>query len=221
MEPPPTLDERDLRDRKVDVLRAVRRPTVDDVARCTVRARYAEGTVAGTALPAYRDEPGIDSERGTETFVEVTLWIDNWRWEGVPFTLRSGKALAADRHEIAVWFKPVPHLAFDEETDPDRNVLRLGVDPDRVTLGINLNGAGDPFRLERAELAVDLAPQELTAYARLLVDVFEGDPVLSIRADEAEEAWRIVEPILDAWRTGAPPLLEYPAGSAGPSSPAG
>ncbi len=221
MEAPRTLDERDLRDRKVDVLRAVRRPTVDDVARCTVRARYSAGAVAGTVLPAYRDEPGIDPERRTETFVEVTLWIDNWRWGGVPFTLRSGKALGADRHEIAVWFKPVPHLAFDTEIDPPRNVLRLGVNPDRVTLGINLNGAGDPFRLERAELAVDLAPQELTAYARLLVDVFEGDPVLSIRADEAEEAWRIVEPILDAWRAGASPLLEYPAGSAGPSSPAG
>ena len=222
MEPPRTLDERALRDRKVDVLRAVRSPTPEEVARGTVRARYGAGTVGGAHLPAYRDEQGIDPERGTETFAAVTLWIDNWRGAGVPFTLRSGKALAADRREISVWFRSVPYLPFDRTqfegpVDPDVNVLRLAVGPDRVALDINLNGAGDPFLLERAELAADLAPQELSAYARLLVDVFEGDPVLSIRADEAEEAWRIVEPILDGWRAGSTPLLEYPAGSSGPS----
>lgn len=221
MEPPRALDERSLRDRKLDVLEAVRRPTRDEVARSTVRARYGPGVAGGKTLPAYRDEPGIDPERETETFAEVTLWIDNWRWAGVPFTLRTGKALAADHHEIAVWFKPVPHLAFVEEVAPEVNVLRLGVGPDKVALEINLNGAGDPFLLERAEMATDLAPQDLSAYARLLVDVFEGDPVLSIRSDEAEEAWRIVEPILDAWHDGVTPLLEYPAGSSGPTGPPG
>jgi glucose-6-phosphate 1-dehydrogenase len=144
------------------------------------------------------------------------LFVDNWRWAGVPFTLRSGKALGADRHEVRVRFRPVPHLAFEEDQDPQPNVLRLHVDPDRLTLEVNLNGTGDPFRLERAGMAVVLAPQELSAYARLLLDIFAGDPVLSIRADEAEEAWRIIEPILDGWRNDATPLLEYPAGSSGP-----
>ena len=216
MEPPVALDERSLRDRKIDVLRAVRRPTLDDVRCHTTRARYRAGVVAGVAVPAYIDEPGVDPERRTETFAAVTLFVDNWRWAGVPFTLRSGKALGADRHEVRVRFRPVPHLAFDQDHDPDPNVLRLDVDPDRVTLEVNLNGAGDPFHLERASLAVDLAPQELSAYARLLLDIFAGDPVLSIRADEAEEAWRIIEPILHGWRTDVSPLLDYPAGSAGP-----
>ena len=217
MEPPLTLDERSLRDRKVDVLRAVRRPTPDDVRDHTVRARYRAGAVAGRAVPAYVDEPGVDPERGTETFAAVTLFVDNWRWAGVPFTLRSGKALGADRHEVRVQFRPVPHLAFEHDHDPEPNVLRLHVGPDRVTLEVNLNGAGDPFRLERAAMAANLAPQELSAYARLLLDVFAGDPVLSIRADEAEEAWRIIEPILAGWRTDITPLLDYPAGSSGPN----
>jgi glucose-6-phosphate 1-dehydrogenase len=218
MEPPVTLDERSLRDRKVDVLRAVRRPTLDDVRRHTLRARYRAGSAGGTTVPAYVDEPGVDPERRTETFAAVTLFVDNWRWAGVPFRLRSGKALGADRHEVRVRFRPVPHLAFDQDQDqdPQPNVLRLHVDPDRVTLEVNLNGAGDPFRLERAGMAVVLAPQELSAYARLLLDIFAGDPVLSIRADEAEEAWRFIEPILDGWRNDATPLLEYPAGSSGP-----
>jgi glucose-6-phosphate 1-dehydrogenase len=119
MEPPVTLDERSLRDRKVDVLRAVRRPTLDDVRRHTLRARYRAGSAGGTTVPAYVDEPGVDPERRTETFAAVTLFVDNWRWAGVPFRLRSGKALGADRHEVRVRFRPVPHLAFDQDQDQD------------------------------------------------------------------------------------------------------
>jgi len=216
MEPPATLDARALRDRKIDVLRAVRRPTIDDVRRHTRRARYRAGTAGGVQVSSYVDEPGIDPTRETETFAEITVWIDNWRWAGVPFTLRSGKALGTDRHEIEVRFRPVPHLAFDEIVAPEPNLLRLAVGPDRVDLGLNLNGAGNPFRLERATMTATLAPQELSAYARLLLDVFDGDPILSIRADEAEAAWLVIEPILDGWRSGAVPLLEYDAGSNGP-----
>lgn len=216
MEPPATLDARALRDRKIDVLRAVRRPTIDDVRRHTRRARYRAGTAGGVQVSSYVDEPGIDPTRETETFAEITVWIDNWRWAGVPFTLRSGKALATDRHEIEVRFRSVPHLAFDEIVAPEPNLLRLAVGPDRVDLGLNLNGAGNPFRLERATMTATLAPQELSAYARLLLDVFDGDPILSIRADEAEAAWLVIEPILDGWRSGVVPLLEYDAGSNGP-----
>jgi glucose-6-phosphate 1-dehydrogenase len=216
MEAPTGLNERDLRDRKVDVLRAVRRLSPEEVARLTVRARYGAGRIGDREVPAFVDEAGIDPTRGTETFTQVTLAIDNWRWAGVPFCLRTGKALARDRREIAVHFQPVPHLVFGQATDAEPNVLRFQLDPDRLSLTVNINGPGDPFTLEAAELDLDLAPHELPAYARLLLDVMEGDPALSIRADEAEESWRIAEPILQAWGAGLVPLGEYPAGSADP-----
>jgi glucose-6-phosphate 1-dehydrogenase len=218
MEPPPTLDARDLRDHKVGVLRAVRRLTPAAVAAQTVRGRYSAGRIGARAVPAYVEEPGVDPRRGTETFAQVTLMIDNWRWAGVPFTLRSGKALHRERREVAISFKPVPHLAFGQRTQPQGNVLRLTLDPERVALGLNINGPGDPFTLAPVELDVLLAPQELPAYARLLLDVLRGDPTLSLRDDEAEESWRIVEPILDAWAAGHVPLGEYPAGSMGPAA---
>lgn len=221
MEAPHALDERSLRDRKVDVLRAVRRLAPEEVASRTVRGRYGAGRTGDREVPAYAAEPGVDPERGTETFARVTLGIDNWRWAGVPFVLRSGKALGRDRREIAVHFKPVPHLAFVQHTEPRPNVLRLALDPDRVALAVNINGPGDPFDLEPTELNLALAPQDLPAYGRLLLDALRGDPTLSIRDDEAEESWRIIEPILDAWAEGRSPLLEYPAGSDGPAAAPG
>jgi glucose-6-phosphate 1-dehydrogenase len=208
MEPPATLDERDLRDRKVELLRAVRRPTPEEVERGSVRARYA----------GYAEEPGVDPALGTETFAAVDLAVDNWRWAGVPFRLRTGKRLARDRFEIAVHFRPVPHLVFGGAAAPEPNVLRFQVEPDRLALGIAVNGEGDPFTLETAELALDLAPAELPVYAGVLLAVLERDARLSIRGDEAEESWRIVEPILEEWGRGRPPLVEYPPGSDGPSS---
>lgn len=128
-----------------------------------------------------------------------------WRWAGVPFVLRSGKALAWERREIAVHFRPVPHLAFAAQ-DPPPNALRLQLDPDRVAFGVNLNGPGDPFELEHVELDAEFAPQDLPTYGRLLPDVLDGDCTLSIRADEAEESWRIIEPNLNAWSEGQVPL---------------
>jgi glucose-6-phosphate 1-dehydrogenase len=217
MEAPPTLTERDFRDYKVAVLRAVRRLSPGEVARRTVRARYGGGRIDGRRVTAYVDEPGVDPARETETFAQVTLHIDNWRWSGVPFCLRSGKALEKSRRGIAVHFRRVPHLAFVQGPEPRTNVLRLELNPDRMALGVNINGPDDPFDLEYVELEAALAPQEISPYGRLLLDVLEGDLTLSIRDDEAEESWRIVEPILRAWKEDKVPLLEYPAGSAGPT----
>ena len=146
MEPPATLGERDLRDRKVELLRAVRRLSPEEVERQTVRARYASGRVGDREIPAYVEEEGVDPDRQTETFVRVTLFVDNPHWSGVPFVLRTGKALARKRAEISVHFKPVPHFAFGQRTQPEPNVLRLGLDPDRISLGVEINGPGDPFR---------------------------------------------------------------------------
>jgi glucose-6-phosphate 1-dehydrogenase len=212
MEPPRTLHERDLRDKKLEFLRAVRSLTPEEVRAQTVRARYTAGRVGEREVPSYEDEEGVKPERHTETFAQVALWVDNWRWAGVPFVLRSGKALGENRHEIAIHFREVPFLAFGQPNHPTCNVLRLSFNPDRLDLSLNLNGAGDPFELEEAELSLTLAPQQPSAYARLLQDILEGDPALSIRADEAEEAWRIVTPILEAWREGVVPMRSYPAG---------
>ena len=219
MEAPLTLDERTLRDRKIDVLRAIRRLSPQEVEQYTVRARYSAGRIGECQVPNYADEEGIDPARGTETFAQVTLWVDNWRWAGVPFVLRSGKALGRERREIAVHFWPVPHLAF-EANDPPPNVLRLLMTPDRLAFGMNLNGPGAPFPLERIELGVDFTSEGLPAYGRLLLQILEGDCTLSIRDDEAEESWRVITPILDAWAQGRVPLLEYPAGSDGPTAAA-
>ena len=214
MEPPTALDAQSLAVSKSDVLRAVRPPA--DMARDTVRARYTAGTIDGRALPGYTTEDGVDAARNTETYAEYTVTIDNARWAGVPFRLRSGKALAGDRHEIVLRFRPVPHLAFADE-DPEPDVLRLRLDPDGVTVELNLNGAGDPFDLERRALDIDLPPRRLSAYGLLLREMLAGSAALSISDLEAEESWRIVEPILAAWSADEVPLLEYPAGSDGPS----
>jgi glucose-6-phosphate 1-dehydrogenase len=218
MEAPTALHRRNLRDRKMDVLRAIRRLSPQEARRNTVRARYGPGRIGDRHIPAYADEEGVDPDRGTETFAQVTLMIDNLRWAGVPFVLRGGKALSRFRGEIAVYFKPVPHLAFQRADDPRPNVLRLRLKPDQVVLNLNVNGPYDPFDLEQIELSADFAPQEFfSAYERLFFDLLEGNNTLFVRADEAEEAWRVSDPILDAWNEGLVPLLEYPAGSDGPN----
>jgi glucose-6-phosphate 1-dehydrogenase len=218
MEVPIALHRRNLRDRKIDVLRAIRRLDAEEVQRRTVRARYGAGRIGDRDVPAYVDEEGVDPERKTETFAQVTLSVDNLRWAGVSFVLRAGKALAGDRGEIAVHFKPVPHLPFQKAGEPRPNVLRVQLGPDRVALDVNINGPYDPFDLEQIELSAGFAPQEFfSAYERIFLDLLEGNTTLFVRGDEAEESWRVVEPILEAWEQELVPLLEYPAGSAGPS----
>ncbi len=216
MEKPDGLGDKELRDRKVELLRAVRTLTPAEISEHTRRARYSAGAVGGKRLPDYTGEPGVDPARDTETYAEVTLFVDNDRWHTVPFRLRTGKALSPDRREIGIEFRPVTDLLFGQPGDPRLNRLVFQMGPDRMILELALNGAGDPFCLDEAALELTLAPQDLSAHARLLVEALEGDPALSIRGDEAEECWRIVEPIVEEWRRGAPALLTYPAGSHGP-----
>lgn len=215
MEPPVSLQADDVRSRKVDVLRAVRDMTPEEVNKQTVRARYSAGRIEGTAIPAYVEEKGIDPGRRTETFVQATLYIDNWRWAGVPFVFRTGKALARDRHEVVVQFKPVPHLAFTLHSSVGTNRLRIQFDPDRIDLHLNVTGADELFSLHETALERELAGQTIPAYGQVLLDIIEGDHSLSIRDDEIEASWRIVQPISDAWAQGQSPLREYAAGSEG------
>jgi glucose-6-phosphate 1-dehydrogenase len=215
MEPPITLGERDLRNRKVDVLRSVRLLTDYDVVHRTRRARYLAGRIGDRSVPAYVDEEGVEPDRHTETFAEVELELDSWRWSGTTFRLRSGKALGRDRKEVAVRFRSVPHLPFGHEGEALPNVLRFGLEPEGVTL--DLTGIGAHAQaLTQLSLSARVEPPHLPAYGRLLLDVMRGDPALSIRGDEAEEAWRVLAPVLKAWESNRVPLEEYPAGSDGP-----
>lgn len=215
MDAPPVLDAREFRDRKAQVLRATRLWS-DDVAACTRRARYAAGEIDGRRLPAYVDEEGIDPGRRTETLAEVVLAVDTWRWSGVPFRLRSGKALGHTRKEAIITFKEPPRIpdGLHGSGRPDR--LRIGFGPDLLRMDFNINGPGDPFHLDPVTLEAAFGPGDLPAYGEVLKGVLEGDPLLSVRADTAETCWRIVDPVLAAWRTDDVPLLEYPAGSSGP-----
>jgi glucose-6-phosphate 1-dehydrogenase len=216
MEPPTSLDARDLRDRKVDVLRSVRPLSDDDVVRHTRRARYTSGTIDGVAVPAYVDEDGVDPTHRTETFAEMELRLDNWRWHETTFRLRTGKALGRNRKEVAVHFRPVPHLPRGMHGDPRPNVLRFGLDPEGVVVELSAVGPR-AHTLVPLTLAAELEPAELPAYGRLLLDVFNREPALSIRRDEAEESWRVVTPVLDAWAKDLVPLEDYAAGSDGPA----
>jgi glucose-6-phosphate 1-dehydrogenase len=213
MEPPVSLGERDLRDRKLDVLRSVRPLTKEAVQARTRRARYAAGRIGDRAVPAYVDEDGVDPAHRTETFAEIELELDNWRWPGTTFRLRAAKAIGRDRKEVAVRFREVPHLPLPAVVEP--NVIRFGLDPE--SLRLELYGVGrQPGAPEPLTLAAELPPPALPAYGQLIREVLRGNAALSIRGDEAEESWRVVAPVLDGWSADLVPLLEYPAGSLGP-----
>jgi glucose-6-phosphate 1-dehydrogenase len=217
MEAPATLGAGDLRDCKAQVLRATRVWGGDPVE-STSRARYTAGEVDGRKLPSYADEQGIDPARGTETLAEVVLEVDTWRWAGVPFRLRSGKAIGAPRKEIAINFR-LPPLVPHGLTGCDRpDRLRISINPGggSLLLDLNISGPGDPWEIDQATLEADFGAGELQEYGEVLKGVLEGDPTLSVRGDMAVDCWRVIEPVQKAWRDGDVPLEEYPAGSPGP-----
>jgi glucose-6-phosphate 1-dehydrogenase len=156
----------------------------------------------------------VAPERGTETFAEVVVELDSWRWSGTRFRMRTGKALARDRKEIVVHFRPAPHHPFDQPAAPNR--LRFGLDPEDLSLELTGTGPGSALSLVPLTLRAEMQPPELPAYGRILLDVLRGESTLSIRADEAEESWRIVTPVLEGWSRNLAPLEEYDAGSDGP-----
>lgn len=216
LEPPASLGERDVREAIATVLRA---SEIDaDLVASTRRARYTAGDIDGREVPNYIDEPGVDPERGTETLAEVRVSINNWRWSGVPFTLRSGKSLAGRRRQIVVTFKPVPHLpkGFGGRETPSR--VLIGLSPETLEFEFDVNSPGDVFTLDRAVLRTKLPESELPPYGQVLEGVFAGDPLLFVRDDAAVECWRIVEPALEAWKRDEVPLEEYQAGSLGPEA---
>ena len=217
MEPPANLDQRTLRDHKVEALRAIRTLRPDEVAAHTRRARYTSGRIAERNIPAYVDEEGVDPDRGTETFAEVALELDAERWAGTRFLLRGGKALGQRRKGVVIRFRPVAELPGGlGETSPTE--LWIGIDgPNEIKLELIGAAPGPPLQQSRVELTAPAPSTELPAYARVLLDVLGGDGALSVRGDEAEEAWRVMTPVLEGWAANRAPLEEYPAGSDGPT----
>ncbi len=220
MEPPAEVDSLEMRDAMSVALRACRL-WGEDPATAGRRARYTAGSIDGRKVPDYAEEPGVDPAHHTETLAEITVEIANWRWAGVPFRLRSGKALGERRKEIVITFKPVPHLPGGLTGSPSPNQLRLLMGPDRLALGLNVNGPGDPMELDHASLETDLLAGRLPAYGEVLAGVLDGDPLLAVRGDTAEQCWRIVDPVIAAWLENRAPLEAYAAGSAGPDGWAG
>jgi glucose-6-phosphate 1-dehydrogenase len=219
MDRPASLDPPAFRDAKVELLRQVRCMDVEEAAEHGRRARYTAGRLGDEDVPAYVDEEGVDPELRTETFAEVELAIDSDRWAGVPFRLRTGKALGADRQEVVVRFRAPDRSPFgDAELEP--NEVRIALEPERIALRFNVRAGGDAFDLDDVEVSRDLAAADVAAYGRVLRDVLEGDPTLSIRADEAELAWEIMTPVLEAFDRDLVPMETYPAGSDGPADEA-
>jgi glucose-6-phosphate 1-dehydrogenase len=223
MEPPAVVDAQGVRDEKVKALRSVEILDPEAVAERVVRAQYSAGVIAGEAVPAYRDEDGVSPQSTTETYVAAKLGVDNWRWAGVPFYVRTGKRLQARATEVAMVFQRVPHLPFtaplSRELGP--NVLVMRIQPDEgISIRFGAKVPGPALRVRTVTMHFDylsgFGGVGADAYERLLVDAMAGDPTLFIRSDEVRQAWRIVTPILEAWQDRSSPLSRYEAGTWGP-----
>ena len=225
MEPPVALDADALRDQKVQLLHAMRPMTFDEVKKRTVRGQYGAGTVAGRTVPGYRDEPGIQARSATETYAAIDFRIDNWRWEGVPFYLRTGKRLSRQRTEVVVHFKRTPQALFARAPEEQivRNLIVLRIQPDDgITIAFAAKRPGDQLRSigVEAEFSYEksFGGKAPSAYATLLLDVMLGDQTRFTRRDEVEAEWRIITPIEEAWaHLSTPEFPNYAAGSDGPA----
>jgi glucose-6-phosphate 1-dehydrogenase len=214
MEQPARVDADSFRDVRVEGLRAVATPIAERMRHDTIRACYTDGIIGTRQVPSYVDEPGVDPGRGTETYAALTVGVNNPRWVGVPFTLRSGKALPADSAEIAVHFRPLPRYLLAKWPGIEPNVLRIGLTEPYVRLSTTLNGPEQTAEI--CQLEARTTPPRFTAYANLVIEMLRGDPMLFIRGDEAEESWRIIDPVMQAWSAGDVPMQHYSAGSAPP-----
>jgi glucose-6-phosphate 1-dehydrogenase len=227
MEPPAAFDADSVRDEKLKVLRAVRPIPADRVEQFAARGQYVQGTVGGVAVPAYRAEERVAPDSHTETYAAVKLLVDNWRWQGVPFYLRTGKRMARRVTEIAIQFKRPPVMMFRDAAAGgglEPNVLVLRVQPDEgFSLRIESKAPGHGIVLQPVAMDFSyggtLHELPFSAYETVLVDAMEGDMTLFKRGDQVEQAWRIMQPILDAWATPPPRGLPiYEAGSWGPEA---
>lgn len=217
MEEPARLEPRVVHDLMSHVL-SVTQVRGGDPVNASRRARYTAGTSQGRQVPSYVDEPGVDPSRETETLAELNLEIASRRWSGVPIRLRSGKALGRDRRQVKLILKPVEFAPHGMGGYPPANALTINLTPDEITVRIVTNQGGGRFRFGTADLQAALGEKALTPYSEVLAAILDGNPLISVRSDLAEECWRICDPVLEAWRKGAVPMDEYPAGSDGPEA---
>jgi len=226
MEPPSAFTADEIRARKVDVLRAIRPIPLDYLHHYASRGQYGPGWLEGERVVGYRNEPDVNPDSDTETFAALKLYIDNWRWQDIPFYLRTGKRLTQKISQAIIQFRPVPHQSFPSSTHQDwlPNRLEIDIQPDEgIALhfqakqpGVDLHLSSQEMRFRYAE-AFKTTPPE--AYETLLLDVIRGDATLFMRADQVELAWEVIEPVLDAWSSVAPTdFPNYPSGTWGPPS---
>jgi glucose-6-phosphate 1-dehydrogenase len=222
MEPPAAIDAVDFRSAAAQVLRATSlwkgEPVLTGTTEMSRRARYTAGSIDGRSLPSYASEEGVDPDRQTETLAEMVVGVATRRWSGVPFILRSGKAIGKPVKQIVLTLKPVGQIpgGLRGAESPERIII--GLKPPTVQFELTMNGDDDPFQLERHSLETTLSSGAITAYGEVMRGVLGADPTLSIRGDVAEACWRVVAPVLNAWRKNEIPLEEYRAGSQGPAS---
>jgi glucose-6-phosphate 1-dehydrogenase len=229
MEPPINAHADAIRDEKLKVLRSLKSWTAQSLDHHVVRGQYMAGEIGGERVPGYRDEPGVDPQSTTETFVALRAEISNWRWAGVPFYIRTGKRLAARDARIVVNFRPAPHAIYRSPGGAgNRLVIRLqpkdGLELHLLAQGLDSRErpASAPLSLTPVQLDLDFdkrfGSERVGAYERLLLDVIDGRLNLFVRSDEQEEAWRWVEPIIEFWQGAASAPRPYAAGTWGPSA---
>jgi glucose-6-phosphate 1-dehydrogenase len=223
MEAPAIFDATAVRNEKIKVLQSIRPFTAETIWKSVVRGQYGPGIVGGKSVPGYRQEPGVKPDSATETFVALKLHVDNWRWSGVPFYLRTGKRLSRPETEVAIGFKKAPHMVFQGES-VDSNWFVLNIQPDEgISLSFGAKAPGGHMQIR--PVTMDFRYKQAfgggsrDAYATLINDCIRGDATLFDRADSVEAAWALVDPILDAWQHASPPPFpNYPAGSQGPKA---
>jgi glucose-6-phosphate 1-dehydrogenase len=226
MEPMVSFDADEVRNKKVDVLKAIRPVSVEQVRQVAVRGQYGAGLMEGQKVPAYRHEPGVAADSSTETFAALRLSVDNWRWQDVPFYLRTGKRLKARASEVVIQFRPVPHQSFPEAAalawQPNRLIVHIQPQ-EGIVLRFQAKQPGPTLQL--SPVGMNFSYQEAfktkspQAYETLLADVMAGDATLFMRADQVEASWSLLTPILDAWAEIKPvDFPNYESGSWGPEA---
>src|SRR5690554_4402813 len=225
MEPPISFQAEEIRNRKVDVLRAIKRIAPEDVYKYAVRGQYGHGWIEGKEVPGYRVEAGVESRSNTETYAAIKFYIDNWRWQGVPFFLRTGKRMPEKTSSITIQFRPVPHATFPEKQFDKLvpNRLTINIQPQMdIRLRFTTKKQGLEMNLNQSEMVFNYdscSTHTPEAYETLLLDAMRGDATLFMRADQVEEAWDVIMPILEVW--GNRDSLDFPnyaAGTWGPES---
>ncbi len=224
MEPPVIIEADAIRNEVLKVFQSLRPIQEDEVAKYVIRGQYIESHIKGNLVKGYRQEDGVNPESRTETFMAMKFFIDNWRWAGVPFYIRTGKKLPTRVTEVVIHFKKTPHHLFGNQinTEQTANQLVIRIQPDEGILlkfGMKVPGAG--FRVQTVNMDFhydDLANVHLpAAYERLLLDSMQGDATLYSRGDAVEKAWDFVQPIINAWNNNPDiPIYGYPAGTWGP-----